>query len=446
MSKAIIEINDFEIRVSKNHEIVVTSPGFAHTTGDKILVGEEALKQARLHPRSSHNRYWKNLNQDPLQNPTPLARHHADLAFAHLLQLHEQSGKPDEVILAVPGVYSNEQLALLLGLIDASPLSAAGIVDSAVAAAAPVVGPGRYTHVDLQLHQAVLTNLEVGNDVVRGNVSMVDGAGMLALLDNTAHLIADLFIKESRFDPQHHPDTEQALYDQIPACLNSLRVHKEVVLEIQYQQTLHQARLTADSLQTTLLPLYERIVNSMEAESTPLLSQSSGNLPGIGEVIKNAEVLSNLNISQACIAHEDVFSAAGSGLSYVTRLGAAEEALVTAVNTGQVNTEVPTEAAPSSAAVAASKHDITHVLLGHRAYPLGTDTVFLSAAGKLSSHHANDAHCEVSASTDKITLNACGDLSVYLNGSPVSEPVQVNAGDIVSFTGSKTEYMFIHVS
>lgn len=444
MNTAIIELNDFDIRVSKGQDLLLSSPGYAYTAEDEILVGEEAVRKARLQPQYSHNRYWKNLNQDPLQYPSSSARHNADLAYAHLLKIHELAGLPGEVVFAVPGIYTNDQLALLLGLVEASPLKALAIVDSAVAATAAVAGPGNYQHIDLQLHQAVLTSISVTENVARESVKLIDGVGMLSIFDTTAHLISDLFINESRFDPQHHPETEQALYDQIPACLSSLGKHREVVLEIQYQQTLHQARITADALLKKLNPFYERINAAIEGDSVCLLSESSANLPGLAGILGNVEVLSRLNIMQACQANDALLHSDSASVNYITRLPAAEEAQITVVN-GNIpgkGSALPEAAQPTSG----KQPPITHVLHGHSAHSLAKSSLFLSASGAISSVASQENHCAIHVNGEAVILEPCGELAMYLNGNRINQDTVLKAGDIVSFTGSKTEYTFIHVS
>src|SRR3990172_12282752 len=151
MSPYIIELNDSEVRVAAAGRIIVRSPGCAVVRGERVCFGHEALKLAHLHPRETYNRFWAHLSQDALHTPTRRFRHHADLAYAHLLALYEEAGKPDEVIFAVPGSFSNEQLSLLLGIAQACPFKAVGLVDSAVASAAAVAGRGRYAHVAIYL-------------------------------------------------------------------------------------------------------------------------------------------------------------------------------------------------------------------------------------------------------------------------------------------------------
>ncbi|MEJ2759969.1 MAG: hypothetical protein P8126_00120, partial [Gammaproteobacteria bacterium] len=216
MAVSVIELNDSEIRVSRDTEIILRTPGYAVLRSDDLVLGEQAERVAHLNPRQTNNRYWSNLNQNALSILSPQARHNADLAYRHLLAIHEQAGKPEEVIFSVPGSYSKEQLSLLLGIVESCPFTAVGLVDSAVAAAAAVAGAGRCVHLDIHLHHTVVTYLEISDTVSRMAVYIVEDCGVTDIHDTCASLIADLFIQQSRFDPQHHGETEQALYDSIP--------------------------------------------------------------------------------------------------------------------------------------------------------------------------------------------------------------------------------------
>jgi hypothetical protein len=437
MTTCIIELNDNEVRVGYGNDIRARSPGYALIDNNNIEIGEAAAKQARLNPRAVHNRYWKNLNQDPLQYPSARARHNADLAFAHLLAIHEQAGKPEEVIFAVPAIYSNEQLALLLGLVEASPLKAVGLVDSAIAATAPVAGKGNYVHMDIHLHQIILTRISVNEELSRSSVQLIDSSGLITILDTTAHLITDLFVNQARFDPQHHPETEQALYDQIPACLRSLQTNSEVELEIQYRQTQYQAKLPADLLQDALKAQYWKIINAIDPTDICLLSHEIAQLPGLAEQLTNFEILPPLGVLQGCQIHESSIRSSGSALNYVTSLPATNEPLIT---------RIPTPTQQTHDAISNKKSSITHILHEHTAYPLNEEHVYLSASGVMNTSDIKDSHCSIKFINGSVKLQAEGELTVFLNGQQLKQTVEVDAGDIISFVGSNTEYAFIHVS
>jgi len=437
MTTCVIELNDSEIRVAKGSEIIVRSPGYAVVDNGKIEIGALALKQARLNPRAAHNRYWKNLNQDPLQYPSSCARHNADLAFAHLLAIHEQAGKPKQAIFAVPGSFSNEQLALLLGLVEASPFKAVGLVDTAVAALALVAGMGDYVHVDIHSHQVVLSRINVTQRVNRTSVQLVDGVGLATIFDTVAQLIADLFVKESRFDPQHYPETEQALYDQIPACLQALQTHAEIAVEIQYKQTQYQARLTADLLLQALQAQYQKIITAVEMTDTLLISDRLAGLPGLVARLNGAKVLSPTVSFEACQKHEAIIRSSGTSLNYVTSLPATSEPTITGDpgDDQQITLNVPPD-----------KQAITHILHGYLAFPLGNECLYLSASGEISTNNNNGSHCSAMLDRGQVWIKPKGEITVFINGNQLQHATEVKAGDIISFTGSKTEYIFIHVN
>ena len=102
-----------------------------------------------------------------------------------------------DVLLAVPGSFSRQQLGILLGLLKQSPLKAVGIVDSSLAAVLEQTSQENVIHADLHLHQVVLTRLQrQGDDVVRENVALVPGAGWVNLSDSLLQLFTTAFIQQ----------------------------------------------------------------------------------------------------------------------------------------------------------------------------------------------------------------------------------------------------------
>ena len=92
MGVAVIELNDQELRVAQDGNIVVRSPAGAIVQGAEIKIGDAACREAYLHPRDHHNRFWYQLDQSGLPRSSREARHHADLAFKHLKHSHRAAG------------------------------------------------------------------------------------------------------------------------------------------------------------------------------------------------------------------------------------------------------------------------------------------------------------------------------------------------------------------
>ena len=134
MSLKVIELNDRAIKVGDSSGIIVESPGFALAVGNGLELGEAAEQQARLQPTNSYNKYWHELSMEPLAHANNI-RHYADIAYAQLLHLAELGEIDGDAIFAVPGNFTRQQLAILLGLAKQCPFNTVGVVDSALTAA-----------------------------------------------------------------------------------------------------------------------------------------------------------------------------------------------------------------------------------------------------------------------------------------------------------------------
>lgn len=436
MAVWVLELNDSEIRAGTGSRIELRSPGYALLRGEGVELGERAQRQAYLLPRQTYNRFWAHLNQDALQTPTPRYRHNADLAWAHLLHIHEQAGRPDQVIFAVPGHFTRQQLALLLGIVQSCPFRAIGLVDNAVAAVAAVAGPGRYEHIEMYLHHTVLTRIDVDSQVLRRSVQSLDNTGLTSVHDLVADLAADCFIQQCRFDPRHHAETEQALHDQIPRCLEALGTAAEAALEIRFMQARHQARVTRAALRERLGGVYSGIQRALDTDRVPLLGDRIAGLPGFADDLPGQRPLGAESVFESCERHRLVICGSGPELSFVTRLPVIENPVLS------VESEADTvDAGPRPSAPAA-----THILIGHRAFPLRQEVLYLSARGSVSSSAVDGTSCSISQLNGRAVATPMSDLSIYVNGERLSGVRSLAAGDRISFAGTDTVYSLIRVA
>jgi len=442
MSLSVFELNDSEIRVANGTDIILRQPGYAVIKADTIDSGATALKLARSNPRATYNRYWSQLNQDSLIVPSHLARHNADLAYAQLLAIHEQAGKPEEVLFAVPGSYSKEQLSLLLGIVEACPFTAVGLVDAATACATTIAESGSYSHIDIHLHYALITTLAVTDKVSRTSVKIIDNNGLTDIYDTCAGYLSDIFIDQSRFDPLHHAETEQSLYDQIPACLRNLQSADEVTLEIHYKDKRYQARLFKEPMLERLKQHYEKIYREISGTTTNLVSDRFNALPGFAEHLDNTIQLDEGAIFAGCNINLLNIRSAGPSLSFITSLPATKQTnLAEVVEQRQASREIP-----QSRKLADSGH-VSHALINNRAYPLNGEPLYLSATGYAAKKQDAHIHCSASLTRQEgARLKPESDLTIFINGIRVNGVTTVSPGDTVSFAGSDTVIRFIEVS
>ena len=439
MSLCIIELNDIGVLASPAELEPVSSPGYILVQGANLLVGDDARSQARLHPQQLNNRFWQRLGMDPISHSGDTVRHHADLAYAHLLHLYELAGKPDEVIFVVPGNFSPEQLSVLLGVAGHCPFKAVGLVDSAVAAAAGVELEGEIVHIDLQLHQAVLTKLSVAAEITREEIQTVAGAGLLSLYDQWAHVIADAFIEQCRFDPLHSATTEQYVYDQIPQYLAT----SDLLIDLEVPQggSIHRARLERELLIQAGAKTWQQVFARAEAMSSDaircLLGYQWAAVPGIGSNSAHCLLLSENATAGVCLEHAALICSKDAAVSFVTRLPKLKDA--PPAETRATVTANPEPAVP------------THVLVNSTAYAL-TTPCFLQETGRGVGYRLqaqSDSQCTLGIQGNKVLLHILGDARIWLNDqalSAVDPAPALAAGDSLRLTAGGPPVQMIRVS
>lgn len=437
MAAAIIELNDHELRLAENGKIVARSPGCAIVKGTDITVGEAACRQAHLHPRDYHNRFWYQLNQVSLRKPSRAARHHADLAFKHLEQLHRAAGAPDAVIFVISAGFSKQQLALLLGIAEACKINTVALVDAAVASAAHCVAPGTYRHIEIELHRVVVTDLLIDVDVTRTNVDVIDGAGFDKLSEKFVAFIADQFLAQSRFDPLHQANTEQRMFDELPNWLQALQQRREIKIYIEHRQARFEATISRDDIVDVAQPLYKDIRARIAAHDRCLIGPRLASLPGFIELPATQFVLSEEMVFGGCASLAKQPAKPNQGLSVITRLTAAEDPSI-ALSTSSVE-PAPVQPSTSGAVLA------THVLCGIHAYELSTTPLYLTADGRAERSLSGHSIASLRHNGSATHLVCENDAQLRLNDLPVKIESPVVSGDKITLEGSTIVYRPIRV-
>jgi hypothetical protein len=389
----LLDINDRDIGLWQAGEQLLLSPGYAHLQGGNYEYGETARGRARLHPREINHRFWWQMNTEPLQPAFGPARHSADLVHGHLLDIHQQGGRPDKLILAVPGSLQREQLSLLLGIIEQCPFDAVGLVDRAIASVGDTPLHPESCFLEFQLHQALLTRMTVADGrVQRGSVTPIPGCGWLAIQDSMAQAIADAFIRQSRFDPRRKAGTEQLLFDRLPQILEQLASQREFNLELDG----HRVRLDQEGLAESCTKHYQRIKHAVaDPAAQLLLDPACALLPGLGEYFDNTVALEAGKLSHSVQQHREQITAENGDIHFITSL----PALAAAVSTPVEPTPAPVTQAPSPAPEAPPAPQPLRYRIEYEA---GRYT-FYPGTGE----------------------------SPRVNGVPVTTPLQLRAGDVL---------------
>lgn len=440
MTIGIIELNDAGVRVGKVDQWdgdYSESPGLALIGKKDLLLGDAAMRQSRLHPVETNSLFWQRLSEEPLQLSNSQYRHHADLAYSHLLSLHQTIPDCDEIIFALPGSFTRQQMSLLLGIVSQCPFDAVGLVDSAVAASANHIRASSAIHLDLQLHQCIFTRMQADEQLKRTAVDVLGHCGLLGLRDRWAKAIADQFIDQARFDPLHSASSEQSLHDQLPDWLQQCVRNGEVFLEINGKHI----KLTREQFVAAVRPVYRQIVGKATEmagqQSQLLLSDRLAALPGLLEAFEQSvDALPATAVMEGIHSNIDAVKTGAEQLSFVQALPTAT-APAQAVRRG----EHPSAATPAQTR---SKQP-THLLLGDTAYPLGDTNLYLDLEQQRLARAASavGAHCSIHKQTDGITLFPLGGATFVINQGGASERrasdnCLLHCGDKVNLEGHGT--------
>lgn len=428
MALWVIELDDTEVRVTRDGELVDASPGVALVGTQTVVTGHEARARRYLEPRAARDRYWQQLNQLPLPDATRQCRHHADLAYHHLDAILNRCGRPAEAIIAVPAHYGPDELALLLGIAGALGLGVADLVDSGVAALAGSAPPGHYVMAELFQHHATLSEIDVGDSVERQHVEIVEPATRDRLEKGLADLIADAFLDQARFDPLHDAGSEQRLHDALPGWITrAASTAGAVELTLDYRGQRFAAQVAVREIERVtamvLAPLAERV----DPERRLVLPARLGELPGAVKLLAPAAVLPSAAPARGIAEHRLALGSPRQGAAFVVRLPAARAAAFT--NAAQADD---------------AEFAVTHLLCGARAVALGATPLALEAGGTLSASAQPDS-ATVAVLGGKAILDPGGQ-NVAVNQDRVTTRVELNAGDRISLGTGRASFLAINVS
>lgn len=323
MTAALLDLNDSNLQLWHKGQ-AVQSPGYALLDGKQYTFGSAARSAARLRPRDINTRYWWQLNTEGLRPALGPARHSADLVHAHLLDIYQQAGKPGELVLAVSGSMQRDQLALLLGIVEQCPFDAVGLVNRSVALGALYSpagdGTGSVYHLEIQLHQAVISELAGSSDRVEMRRAIpLPGCGLLQLQERLVEIIAAAFVRQTRFDPRRKADSEQQLYDALPSTLQSLGKAPETNIEVMG----YRARINRTELQPAgglLLTSASEAMGVLRPDDRVIADPLAGLLPGLMEQLPRAQLVGNRDLSEAVEQHIENLVQNGEELHFVTSL------------------------------------------------------------------------------------------------------------------------------
>jgi len=424
-----LEIVDAALVAVREGVRVAASPGVAIVApSGPPKVGEAAFAEQRLQPVFAADRFWTDLAPESLAGSAGQAASHADLAYAHLGSVWRAvAAAGDEAVLALPGSMRLHQAGLLLGIARRLGIPVAGAVDSAVAATAGLAARADVLHLDVQLHQAVLTVLEGETVLRRLRVEVAPRAGLKAMFGAWAQLVSEAMVRRTRFDPLHLATTEQQLHERLPGWLAALAGQESLDVTIEGGGGSHAATVRREQFTLAAEAWYAQLAELVRAghrsdgPATLALSARAGLLPALAERLGAMPGLDVVVLPEA--------AAAEAAAARAAEIGPADPpTLVTAL----ARRHPATRPARRSTGTPA-----THVVVDGRAHVIDERPLLIgfgegegrriSLGG--SGEGVSRAHCTLLRVAGRTLVRDHSRYGTFVNGGRVGGEAEVGAGD-----------------
>ena len=284
----LLELNDQEIAWFNDQGQCHAEPGVALVERDTVLYGEPALARSRLAPRGFQDQHWQLLNSDSLAVTAPGVQNNADLVFRHLRDIAGTAGTestPDaqQVICAVPGTLSSDQLGLLLGIAQEAGVHIASFVNTALLYCLDQPLPAEAWCLDIHKRRGVLTRLSRNAASLRTEEDIeLQQMGMNGLIDSWLDLLVDQFVARSRFDPLRVAETEQQLFDQVRHWRPD---QGALSASVEHQGSQREVQLSPEELSGRAQQRYRTAHAQLGQRATIVLTPRASALPGFGNYL-----------------------------------------------------------------------------------------------------------------------------------------------------------------
>jgi hypothetical protein len=438
-----IHIHDAGLAVADADGVRSIEAGCALVERDRIVTGNEARSQARLKPRLTSTRFWSELSVEPGSAGADLGKSAAELAYAQLQALWQRHGRgATDVLLVVPGQYRTEQLGLLLGLAQECGMPVRAFVDAAAAASTRPYPDWQLVYVDAGLHRVTATLVDQGQEASVRTEHALTQTGLATVLDAFAHRIGDAFVAATRFDPFHRAETEQALYDRLPAWLADFQEQERVELTLAHGEQEFRVPVARESVLGAAAGFYRAVVQLIaqtREPNRPVVVQLSDRLAALPGFVAELARLDDAHVERLPPGHAAL--AALRAAPAVAQRGAEQVRLLKRLPWSEAPAQPPRAAAkPAPAAAAPRAAAPTHVVYAGTAYRVGADGLLVGREAEpgrrtivLGEEHGgvSRVHCEVVLRDGELKLKDLSRFGTFVNEKRIAGEATLKRADVI---------------
>jgi hypothetical protein len=477
----VIELNDRQVALARDGEVLVSAPSAvfdgssandragsnpaAAAEGARVIntaPGVNAWHALRRQPRSTSSRHLSAVltQSDAAMTPTRAAALVAAELSQHLAKHPPKAG--ERVWIAVPVRADAGGLGSVLGIAQNLGFTVDGFVDAAAITVASLKTPRSAVVLELGLHHVAATAVDTGGQARRRSAVVSESGGLVELFEAWLTFISTAMVKRTRFDPFTNADTEQQLFDALPALTRQAAETGGTLAAVSNGDNKFEVSLSRDQFAEAAQPIYREIVRLLHslrpagAEVAIIVPEPVAMLPGLREMLQQFVgcelILTPEGFAATATSLLDLPEAdSAESVLLLRRLPLKEQASLTAGVTREVLGRSGARAAPAS-----------HVLFEGRAHALGARPLVvgrspLAEAAGASGASANGStaatgthavapavllvpdglagvsrrHCTFVRNGDELVLIDHSHFGTFVNGERVSERVRIRAGDKV---------------
>jgi hypothetical protein len=426
------------------------SPGVVVPEKKTFHVGQAASAVAHLYPRLVINRFWDRLDTEPLKQPLHFAGNHAEIAFVHLERIWRKVGSPETaMIAAVPGFMNRRQMGIILGIARELEIPLQGFIALPVAAASrSIPEDGRMLHLDLHLHRTEISLLAAGERLSLQETFTLEEKGIAHLYRILVETIAREFVRSTRFDPLHQAQSEQQLFDRLPALLGEFQARSSVAFDLRsgggIQHVTVKRALLREALASYLTELQNAAQNLCRREgmaARPLTLQLTHRmqvLPGVHRSLRSVAETELVNLEPgagargALAAWSRLAGEIGKeGIAYFSSRPRRTGHWTKKTKAGKADEELPRP---------------THLLIGSVAYPIGESPIVIGTDPPADARFIRvpegdgssvaGRHCSVQREGNQTVLVNHSPLGTRVDMTVVRDHATLRTGQVIRFGSS----------
>jgi hypothetical protein len=281
----------------------------------------------------------------------------------------------------------------------------------------------------VQLHRLVVTELASRDDsIARERIHDIAELGLIGLMEAWINVLADRFVRDTRFDPLTIAATDQQLSTQLERWLRDTPQQRNLAVEIQHDGTQRRAEVPIEALAAKVAPRY-RVLDPLVHGLPVVVSHRAARLPGLVEHLSGIA-------SQVTILDESALFNGFAVARAAIRCGPDALRLVTRLPF------TPPAATEATTAVPATPRDVpSHVLHGHDAVPLCDGLELDAQSFGSDARQPLPSAPRVVAREGAYLLELGTDADVRLNGLDARSGTLLAKGDVIDVAGERFEFI-----